>query len=264
MDEARGSRFWTTIQPALVRLYKIVGLLALVTVVVGLLAFLTVNVFYFFDTSWVRPIVIDRSHPKVIELTNQVTQAQLRATQLGTERLEVETQLASLDRAIATDTQFIADATEQALAPKTPKQWLVRRELDKAALAKAKAIAWRTPLVARLDSINARIAEQTRIVKRLAASPYLRAADHSIVVAFVPYENLQGDVAVGSTLYSCAWGLIRCSSVGKVTGILDGEVTGMHPHDESAERGRYVQISVDPGAENDSVLFAGGKPLWLF
>ena len=264
MDEARSSRFWTTIQPALVRVYKVVGLLALVTVVVGLLSFLTVNIFYFFDTSWVRPIVIDRSHPKVVELTNQMTQAQLRATQLGTERLEVESQLASLDRAIASDTQFITEATEPAVTPKTPKQWLVRRELDKASLAKAKASAWRTPLAARLDSINARIAEQTRIVSRLAASPYLRAADHAIVVAFVPYENLEQDVTVGTTLYGCEWGLIRCSSVGKVTAILDGEVTGMHPHDESAERGRYVGIAVESGAENDSVLFAGGKPLWLF
>ena len=42
------------------------------------------------------------------------------------------------------------------------------------------------------------------------------------------------------------------------------EVTEMHPHDESIQRGVMVEIDVSSAAAGESVLFAGSKPLWLF
>ena len=100
-------------------------------------------------------------------------------------------------------------------------------------------------------------------MKRLEASPYLRAINNKIVLAFVPYQNLR-NVKIGTKLYGCAWGLVACKTVGKVTAVLEGEVTDMHPHDESIQRGIMVEIDVSSAAAGDSVLFAGGKPLWLF
>jgi hypothetical protein len=56
-----------------------------------------------------------------------------------------------------------------------------------------------------------------------------------------------------------------CSRVGEVTTTIDGEVENIHPHDESVQRGIMVEIKLTtPSAEGDTVLFAGGKPLWLF
>jgi hypothetical protein len=47
--------------------------------------------------------------------------------------------------------------------------------------------------------------------------------------------------------------------------VLDGEVTDRHPHNDALARGVMVELSLtDPSAGQDSVLFAGSKPFWLF
>src|SRR5688572_9608174 len=112
-------RFRTAIQPTIVRVYKVAGLFALTAILIGLIGFLTVNIFYFFNTSWVRPVVIDSSHEKVVELTNQMADAKLRASQLGTEKLEVEAQLKDLDLIVSTDEKFIAEVGNTVDAPKS-------------------------------------------------------------------------------------------------------------------------------------------------
>jgi hypothetical protein len=56
-----------------------------------------------------------------------------------------------------------------------------------------------------------------------------------------------------------------CSKVGIVKNTIEGEVQDIHPHDESVQRGIMVEIDLStPSAEGETVLFAGGKPLWLF
>ena len=51
-------RFWIAIQPSIVRVYKVAGLIALTAILVGLVGFLIVNIYYFFDHTWVRPVVL--------------------------------------------------------------------------------------------------------------------------------------------------------------------------------------------------------------
>ena len=97
---------------------------------------------------------------------------------------------------------------------------------------------------------------------RLSQSPYLKAVDDRVVLAFVPYDNKH--MKVGAKLYGCSWGLVACSNVGKITALLDGEVTNQHPNNESTYRGQLVEIEVSEWASGQTVLFAGGKPLWLF
>ena len=72
----------------------------------------------------------------------------------------------------------------------------------------------------------------------------------------------RGDVidGTGSPRYPADVGVTD----GRITAILDGEVTDIHPHDESVQRGVMVEINVSDSAASDKVLFAGGKPLWLF
>ena len=38
-------RFWIALQPSIVRLYKVAGLIALTAILIGLVSFLVVNVF---------------------------------------------------------------------------------------------------------------------------------------------------------------------------------------------------------------------------
>lgn len=256
-------RFWVALQPGIVRLYKIAGLIALTAILVGLMSFLIVNIFYFFDHSWVRPVVLTKSHQKVVEAQTQLADAKMRASTFVAEKLEIEDELSQLERKIKRTDKLVADLGKDAAeAPKTPEQWLVRIELDKALLEKENAVSRRTPLQQRLEALKLRMEDQDKLVNRLAQSPYLKAVDHRVVLAFVPYDNKH--MKVGAKLYGCSWGLVACSNVGKITAVLDGEVTNQHPNNESTHRGQLVEIDVSEWGAGQTVLFAGGKPLWLF
>ena len=256
-------RFWIALQPSIVRIYKVAGLVALTAILVGLIGFLVVNVFYFFDHSWVRPVVLAPTHHKVVEASTQLADAKLRSSQLDTEKVEIDAQLAEIDRLVAVNDRFITDLGTTADKPSSPELWLVQREVEKAKLEKENAIGRRTPLTQRLASLKLREVEQDALVKRLEQSPYLRAVNQKIVLAFVPYQNLR-NVKIGTKLYGCALGLVACSNVGKVTAVLEGEVDSVHPHDESIQRGVMVEIDVSSSSAGETVLFAGSKPLWLF
>ena len=256
-------RFWMALQPTIVRVYKVAGLVALTAILVGLIGFLVVNVFYFFDHTWVRPIVLSPTHQKVVEAGGQLADAKLRASQLETERVEIEAHLADIDRTVIVDDKFIAEVGVLADEPKAPDQWMLHRELAKVRLERENANGQRAPLRQRLESLALRMKDQDAVIKRLSASPYLKAIEQKVVLAFVPYQNLR-NVKIGTKLYGCSWGLVACSPVGTVTTVLDGEVTEMHPHDETIQRGVMVQIDVSTTSAGDTVLFAGSKPLWLF
>src|SRR5687767_12614 len=263
MEARKTPRFWVAVQPSIIRLYKVAGLIALTAILVGLVSFLVVNIFYFFDKSWVRPVVLSPTHQKVVEASTLLADAKLRSAELVSEKVQIESSLAEIDRTVKADDAFIIEVGTLADAPKSPEQWLVRREVEKAKLEKENAVGRRAPLTQRLDSIKLRMDDQDKVVKRLSQSPYLKAIDQRVVLAFVPYQNLR-NVQLNTKLYHCSWGLVACSKIGKVTAILDGEVTDIHPHDESVQRGVMVEINVSNAAASDKVLFAGGKPLWLF
>src|SRR5690242_3378688 len=166
MEARKTPKFWLAVQPSIIRLYKVAGLVALTAILVGLLGFLIVNIFYFFDNSWVRPVVLSPTHQKVVEASTALADARLRGSQPDTEKLEIEAQLAEIERAVQVDDKFIADAGTAADAPKTPDQWLVRRELDRAKLDKANQAGRRAPLEARQQSLGLRIKEQEAVVHR--------------------------------------------------------------------------------------------------
>ena len=159
-------RFWIAIQPSIVRIYKMAGLVALTAILVGLVGFLIVNIFYFFDHTWVRPVVLSPTHHRVVEASTQLADAKLRASQVVTEKLEVEGQLAELERVIASDDAFIAEVGSAVDTPRTTDQWLVRREVEKAKLEKENMAGRRVPLAQRIDSLKLRIKDQDAVVNR--------------------------------------------------------------------------------------------------
>jgi hypothetical protein len=255
-------RFWIALQPSIVRIYKVAGLVALTAILVGLVGFLVVNIFYFFDHSWVRPVVLSPTHQRVVEASTQLADAKLRASQLTTERLEVEGQLAELERVITADDKFVAEVGNAVDAPKTPDQWLVRREVEKARLEIENMSGKRVPLGQRIESLKLRMKDQEAVVNRLAQSPYLKAIENKVTLAFVPNQNLR-NVRIGGPLYGCTWGLVWCRKVGTVKVVLDGEVQDIHPHDESIQRGLMLEVDVSEWGANEVVLFVGSKPLWF-
>lgn len=262
--QARSSRprFWIALQPSIVRVYKMAGLVALTAILVGLVGFLIVNIFYFFDHTWVRPVVLSPNHQRVIEASNQLADARTRASQLTGELGMLEEKLAANERSIANDDRFLAEIGSAADAPKTPDQWLVHREVEKTRLDRDNKMGERSPIGLQIEQQKRLIKDQEAVVNRLAQSPYLKAIENKVTLAFVANQNLR-NVKIGTPLYGCVWGLVWCHKVGTVKAVLDGEVQDIHPHDESIQRGLMLEVDVSEWGASEAVLFAGGKPLWF-
>lgn len=255
-------RFWIALQPSIVRVYKAAGLVALTAILVGLIGFLIVNIFYFFDHSWVRPVVLSPNHQRVIEASNQLADAKTRGSRLTGELALQEESLAANERGIADDDHFLAEIGAAADAPRTPDQWLVRREVEKTRLDKDNKVGERVPLAQQIEQQKRLIKDQEAVVNRLAQSPYLKAIENKVTLAFVANQNLR-NIKLGTPLYGCIWGLVWCHKVGTVKAVLDGEVQDIHPHDESIQRGLMLEVDVSDWGASETVLFAGAKPLWF-
>jgi hypothetical protein len=255
-------RFWIALQPSIVRVYKAAGLVALTAILVGLIGFLVVNIFYFFDHTWVRPVVLSPNHQRVIEASNQLADAKNRGSRLTGELATLEASLAANERSIADDDRFLTEIGSAADAPKTPDQWLVRREVEKTRLDKDNKVGERVPLAQQIEQQKRLMKDQDAVVNRLAQSPYLKAIENKVTLAFVANQNLR-NVKLGTPLYGCIWGLVWCHKVGTVKAVLDGEVQDIHPHDESIQRGLMLEVDVTEWGASEAVLFAGSKPLWF-
>lgn len=261
----RAPRLRLTLQPLIVKLYKVAGIFALGVILVGLIAYVIVNIFYFFDDSWVRPVILSPRHERVAEATTALVAAEERLAALELERARTTAELARIDRVVADSQAFEADMGPvvedggKSLAAVSARRELDRARLDRQAAADARAATEQQGHV-----LDRRIADQKAAVQRLGQSFYLKGRTGQVVVGFVPYDNLE-NARPGATLYRCKWGLVRCSSVGKVVSILDGEVTEHHPHNGASKRGVMIEIHLhDQSAGQDNVLFAGSRPFWLF
>jgi hypothetical protein len=253
------------LQPAIIKAYKGAGIFALSALLVGLIIFLTVNIFYYFNTSWVRPLKLSTSNDKVATVVSAMADAKTARAKLEADRQDADAEAKQLARTIDADQKFIDDAGTIADGPiKSADQALTRRQIDQARLEHDGALDRQASLQRREKDLDDRIAGQDALIAQLAKSPYLKAEKGEVVVAFVPYENLD-TVHAGDSLYGCSWGLVNCSEVGKVDGFLDGEVTDVNPHDNSPRRGVFAEIELsDPKAAQSGILFAGRKPFWIF
>src|SRR3569623_2991158 len=109
--------FWVAGQARFIRRYYAAGLVALTAILIGLLGFLIINIFFFFDHTWVRPVVLSPTHQKVVEASNQLNDAKLRQSQLDAEKIEIESSLSEIARTIAVDDKFLKDVGNRLDAP---------------------------------------------------------------------------------------------------------------------------------------------------
>lgn len=118
-------------------------------------------------------------------------------------------------------------------------------------------------LTAQLRLIDKSTARYDALLADIQQSPYLRAVEGRITIAFVPYDNLD-NVDTGDAIYGCHLQLVGCTQVGTVKTVLDGEVAAKHPLDNRDVRGLMVEINVDdPDWARDATLFSGRRPLWV-
>lgn len=261
----RTPRVRLSLQPIIVKAYKAAGIVVLGAILVGLILYLVTNIFYFFDSSWVRPVILSPSHQKVVAAAADLSDAQQRLDELEVDRARAAAEQAKLERARVASAAFIAETApvvEDAgrnLAAVGARRELARAELEAQAAADDLAVTAR-----QLAVLDASIARQKTLLDRLGSSYYLKARGEKIVVGFVPYENLP-TMRPGTPLFRCRWGLVNCGQVGKVISVIDGEVTERHPEKDRILRGVMIEMTLsDAHAGEDNVLFAGSKPFWIF
>ena len=184
---------------------------------------------------------------QLAQITNSNMSLAERQTEFETRAREIDAEAHALE-AILSEQQADGVLSYEILK--------VKQEYDSSRLETKKALEAR-------EALKASLARYDAIIGSIQESPFLRAADHSANVAFVPYANLD-DVEPGAPVYACALEFFACSEVGKVIEVLPGEVAGKHPMRDKSLRGQMVELELDDhDAVAKNVLFVGSKPLFL-
>jgi biopolymer transport protein ExbB/TolQ len=145
----------------------------------------------------------------------------------------------------------------------TPELLLLEREYTRSVLEHARTEATRGALQADLQALDEAAARYEKLLATIQGSPYLRAFQGNLTVAFVPYENVES-ARPGTALYACAAKLVWCRQVGVVGEVLEGEVSVKHPIRQHFLRGVMVELQLQDGpSAREELLHLGRPPLLL-
>jgi len=158
----------------------------------------------------------------------------------------------------------VATLPSHADAKQTSRDALtVWREYELSVLAAQRSRDAQTALKDGIASIDVNLARYDAIIGAIKETPHLKASDHHLSIAFVPYDNL-ANAKPGRPLYACRLNIVVCRRVGKVGKTLDGEVTGAHPLQKIDLRGVMVGLELDDiQSAQEPVLHVGRAPFLL-
>jgi hypothetical protein len=195
----------------------------------------------------------------VIEATGRLADARARLSAIRGEEKALQADLAECERAEAIADKFLAEAAPIATDATSADQVRLRHELARASVDRTNAQARRAVINQQIADLARRAREEQARMEQILATPFGRAINGAVTVAFAPYANHAA--RPGAPLFACSWGLIRCRQVGTVTESVDGELQEPHPHDQRLHRGVMfvIELSSSAGRTAD-VLFAGRKP----
>ena len=202
-------------------------------------------------------------------LQGQYQLAQMAGSNLGlaVKNAEIDSRVTDLKRQVSS-----LDATIQGIGNDKDKAkdaafsyeiLRIKHEFDKSVLDAKKAEDQADGYKQAIVSIDNTLSRYDRILKNIQDSPYMKAAEHNLTVAFVPYDNI-GNVEKGKTVYGCSLGLFWCHKIGTIAELLTGEVMGKHPLHNQEIRGVFVEMQLeDPKWAEETVLHVGHAPLLI-
>ena len=130
-----------------------------------------------------------------------------------------------------------------------PQEQLLRIDLELVNLeADARGIQ------AQLEAEKSDATRLERLIEQIKARPVYRAVEQELLLAFVPYTQLD-QVKSGRAVYQCrVWSVFGCEQVGQVAQVLAGEVATQDPWGSPA-RGQYAVLQLtDAQAAKAKVL----------
>lgn len=191
----------------------------------------------------------------------QLAQSNLSLAQSS---VDLETKLDSLQREMA-GLAAVQKGLGNNSAPDgmTTDVLLLEREFTHSVLELARAEATLKSLQQDVKALDDVALRYETLIASLRSSPYLRAIEKDLTVAFVPYENLSR-AEQGTPLYACAAKLLWCHEVGVTGKVLEGEVKLKHPIRQYFMRGVMVEIQLtDSPAAREELLHLGRPPMLL-
>ncbi|HEX8823057.1 MAG TPA: hypothetical protein VF794_24225 [Archangium sp.] len=172
---------------------------------------------------------------------------------------ELQTKLEAVKRELGGFDASLAGKSEGL----TTEVLLLEREYTRSVLEVTRAESERKHLKESLRSMDGAVARYDALLASIRSSPWLKAIERGLTVAFVPYENLE-NARQGTPLYRCALRLLWCQEVGVVGQTLTGEVTVKHPVRQTMLRGVMVEVELqDERWSHEELLHLGRAPLLL-
>lgn len=179
---------------------------------------------------------------------------------LAEKGVDIDTRIAALRREIAA-MDAIASGGKKGDVASSVDVLRLHQHLTVSELGLARARARIETIEESLRTLDDSIARYDHLLAAIKSSPYIKAIEGNLTVAFVPYDNIE-NVEAGESLYGCSLGLFWCTRVGSIARILDGEVTRKHPIRNLILRGAMVEIELgDPRWARKELLHIGGAPL---
>nr|BDT35017.1 hypothetical protein MFMH1_46860 [Myxococcus sp. MH1] len=194
-----------------------------------------------------------------LTLNHHLAQLAQSNLSLAQTTVDLETRVEGIHREIAGLTA-VQDGTPDGM---TSDVLLLEREYTHSMLEQARAEATLRSLEHDAKALDDVAQRYEALIASLKASPYLRAIEKDLTVAFVPYENL-GNAAEGAPLFACALKVVWCREVGVVGRVLEGEVSIKHPIRQHMLRGVMVELKLtDAASAREDLLHLGRAPLVL-
>lgn len=199
-----------------------------------------------------------------LTLNHHLAQLAQSNLSLAQTTVELETRTETLQREIAGLTA-VQDRMNKDGIPEgiTSDVLLLEREYTHSVLEQARAEATLRSLQQDLKALEDVTQRYESLITSLRASPYLRAIEKDLTVAFVPYENLN-NAGAGTPLFACAAKVVWCREVGVVGQVLEGEISIKHPIRQHMMRGVMVELKLtDATTAREDLLHLGRAPLFL-
>ncbi len=115
------------------------------------------------------------------------------------------------------------------------------------------------------EIIDSSLEGYNEICEKLEQSPYFKAINKSVIVAFAPYSNIR-NIKVNDPIYGCYLGLFLCKKIAVVKEVLEGEIIAKHPVFNKELRGMMVIIDMkdkDMDWAKAKSLHVGTKPFFI-